>query len=52
MAGKGTKNNQQNTQGEVYPIAAVHGRGVLSLLQHALLPMLSEQQQQRIAAID
>lgn len=38
--------------GEVYPIAAVHGRGVVSLLQHALLPMLSEQQQQRIAAIE
>ena len=38
--------------GEVYPIAAVHGRGVVSLLQHALLPLLSEQQQQRIAAIE
>lgn len=38
--------------GEVYPIAAAHGRGVVSLLQTALLPMLSEQQQQRIQAIE
>jgi len=38
--------------GEIYPIAAVHGRGVVSLLQTALLPLLSEQQQQRIHAIE
>ncbi|MDP5206185.1 ribosome biogenesis GTPase Der [Alishewanella sp. SMS8] len=29
--------------GEVYPIAAAHGRGVSSLLQHALLPFLQQQ---------
>jgi GTPase len=28
--------------GEVYPIAAAHGRGVSSLLQHALLPFLAD----------
>ncbi|WP_337842981.1 ribosome biogenesis GTPase Der [Rheinheimera sp.] len=38
--------------GEVYPIAAAHGRGVVSLLQTALLPLLSEQQQERIHAIE
>lgn len=30
--------------GEVYPIAAAHGRGVSSLLQHALLPFLETRQ--------
>lgn len=30
--------------GEVYPIAAAHGRGVSSLLQHALLPFLQAKQ--------
>ncbi|MDX1676198.1 ribosome biogenesis GTPase Der [Arsukibacterium sp.] len=28
--------------GEVYPIAAAHGRGVSALLQHALLPFLAD----------
>lgn len=32
--------------GEVYPIAAAHGRGVTSLLNHALLPLLAEQQEE------
>lgn len=36
--------------GEVYPIAAAHGRGVTVLLQQALYPLLSERQQARIDA--
>jgi GTP-binding protein len=38
--------------GEVYPIAAAHGRGVTSLLQQALVPLLTEQQAQRLAAFE
>ena len=38
--------------GEVYPIAATHGRGVLSLLETALAPQLAEQaaEQEKLAA--
>ncbi len=36
--------------GEVYPIAAAHGRGVTNLLQQALVPLLTEQQAARLAA--
>ncbi|STI16423.1 GTP-binding protein EngA [Escherichia coli] len=28
--------------GEIYPIAASHGRGVLSLLEHVLLPWMED----------
>ena len=35
--------------GEVYPIAAAHGRGVSSLLQHALLPFLQAKQDAALA---
>ena len=35
--------------GEVYPIAAAHGRGVSSLLQHALLPFLQAKQEAALA---
>jgi len=35
--------------GEVYPIAAAHGRGVSSLLQHALLPFLQAKQDASLA---
>ena len=35
--------------GDVYAIAAAHGRGVSSLLNHALIPLLSEEQQKRLA---
>ncbi|TGD86644.1 hypothetical protein C9F07_12255, partial [Salmonella enterica subsp. enterica serovar Poona] len=28
--------------GEIYPIAASHGRGVLSLLEHVLLPWMAD----------
>ncbi|TXH96175.1 MAG: ribosome biogenesis GTPase Der [Rheinheimera sp.] len=38
--------------GEVYPIAAAHGRGVTALLQQALVPLLTEQQKQRLAAFE
>ena len=38
--------------GEVYPIAAAHGRGVTALLQQALVPLLTEQQVQRLAAFE
>ena len=38
--------------GDVYPIAAAHGRGVTTLLQQALVPLLSEQQTQRLAAYE
>ena len=38
--------------GEVYPIAAAHGRGVTALLQQALVPLLTEQQAQRLAAFE
>jgi len=38
--------------GEVYPIAAAHGRGVTSLLQLALVPLLTEQQTARLAAFE
>lgn len=38
--------------GEVYPIAAAHGRGVTSLLQQALIPLLTEQQSARLAAFE
>lgn len=38
--------------GEVYPIAAAHGRGVTNLLQQALVPLLSEQQSARLAAYE
>ena len=38
--------------GEVYPIAAAHGRGVTSLLQQALVPLLTEQQALRLAAFE
>ncbi|MFN6972643.1 MAG: ribosome biogenesis GTPase Der, partial [Rheinheimera sp.] len=38
--------------GEVYPIAAAHGRGVTNLLQQALVPLLSEQQAARLAAYE
>jgi GTP-binding protein len=38
--------------GEVYPIAAAHGRGVTALLQQALVPLLSESQQARLAAFE
>ncbi|MBU1555546.1 MAG: 50S ribosome-binding GTPase, partial [Gammaproteobacteria bacterium] len=35
--------------GEVYAIAAAHGRGVSVLLNQALVPLLSEEQQKRLA---
>ncbi|RVU41807.1 ribosome biogenesis GTPase Der [Rheinheimera riviphila] len=38
--------------GEVYPIAAAHGRGVTNLLQQALVPLLSESQAARLAAYE
>ena len=38
--------------GEVWPIAAAHGRGVTALLQQALVPLLTEQQKQRLAAFE
>ncbi|WP_333795690.1 ribosome biogenesis GTPase Der [Rheinheimera sp.] len=38
--------------GEVYPIAAAHGRGVTNLLQQALVPLLTEQQAARLAAYE
>lgn len=38
--------------GEVYPIAAAHGRGVNALLQRALIPLLSEQATARLAAYE
>ena len=38
--------------GEVYPIAAAHGRGVSSLLNRALVPLLTEEQQAALAADD
>lgn len=38
--------------GEVWPIAAAHGRGVTALLQQALVPLLNEQAQQRLAAFE
>lgn len=34
--------------GEVYPIAAAHGRGVSSLLNHALVPLLTAEQQRAL----
>lgn len=34
--------------GEVYPIAAAHGRGVSSLLNHALIPLLTAEQQRAL----
>jgi GTP-binding protein len=36
--------------GDVYPIAAAHGRGVSSLLQNALLPFLADKQAENAAA--
>src|SRR5690606_37934996 len=36
--------------GDVYPIAAAHGRGVSALLNRALVPLLSEEQQQALVA--
>ncbi|KKO49727.1 GTP-binding protein Der [Arsukibacterium sp. MJ3] len=36
--------------GDVYPIAAAHGRGVSSLLQHALLPFLADKLAENAAA--
>lgn len=38
--------------GDVWPIAAAHGRGVTALLQQALVPLLNEQAQQRLAAFE
>ncbi|MDX3774592.1 ribosome biogenesis GTPase Der [Chromatiaceae bacterium AAb-1] len=38
--------------GEVYPIAAAHGRGVSALLNKALVPLLSPEQQQALNAAD
>ncbi len=38
--------------GEVWPIAAAHGRGVTALLQQALVPLLNDQAQQRLAAFE
>ncbi|WNO60264.1 ribosome biogenesis GTPase Der [Rheinheimera sp. MMS21-TC3] len=35
--------------GDVYPIAAAHGRGVSSLLNFALVPLLTEEQQRALA---
>ncbi len=34
--------------GEVYPIAAAHGRGVSALLNHALVPLLTAEQQRAL----
>lgn len=38
--------------GEVYAIAAAHGRGVASLLTHAVVPLLSAEQQQALNKTD
>lgn len=36
--------------GDVFPIAAAHGRGVSALLNRALIPLLSEEQQRALEA--
>ena len=35
--------------GEIYPIAASHGRGVLSLLEHVLLPWMEDLAPQEVS---